>query len=95
MNKILVVLALISVALSCGVLYAGQDSAPEKTARGTQNIVSGWVEVPKRMVDATRETRNPIWGVVAGVFQGTLKAVSKTASGVTDVVTAHADTEKK
>ena len=63
-------------------------SVGEKAARGTKNVLFGWTELPKRVVDITKETNNPIWGLVAGVFQGTLKAVARTFSGVVDVVTA-------
>ena len=63
-------------------------SVGEKAARGTKNVLFGWTEIPKRVVDITQETNNPIWGLVAGVFQGTLKAMARTFSGVVDVVTA-------
>lgn len=66
----------------------------EKAARGTKNILFGWTELPKQIVDITKETKNPIWGVVAGTFQGTLKAMARTASGVSDVVTAPIAPEK-
>ena len=60
----------------------------EKVARGTKNIVFGWTELPKRIVDLTTETNNPIWGFFAGTYQGVLKALTRTVSGVSDVVTA-------
>jgi len=60
----------------------------DKAARGLENIFFGWTEVPKRVVDITQETNNPFWGLFAGTFQGTLKAMARTTSGVSDVVTA-------
>ena len=60
----------------------------DKAARGGKNVLFGWTELPKRIVDITKESNNPIWGVLAGTFQGTLKAVARTASGVSDIVTA-------
>ena len=65
-----------------------------KVARGFKNVILGWTEIPKRMVDITNETNDPIWGVFAGTFQGTLKAMARTASGVSDVVTAPISPEK-
>ena len=65
-----------------------------KVARGLKNALLGWTEIPKRMVDITNETNDPVWGVFAGTFQGTLKAIARTASGVSDVVTAPISPEK-
>jgi putative exosortase-associated protein (TIGR04073 family) len=59
-----------------------------KAARGTKNVLFGWTEIPKRVVDITQETNNPFWGLLAGTFEGTLKAMARTVSGVSDVVTA-------
>jgi len=58
-----------------------------KVERGVGNVLFGWTEIPKRVVDMTKETRNPIWGLAAGVYQGTGKAFARTASGVCDVAT--------
>ena len=66
----------------------------DKAARGAKNVLFGWTELPKRIVDITKETNNPVWGVLAGTFQGTLKSVARTASGVSDVVTAPVMPEK-
>lgn len=60
----------------------------DKAARGVKNILFGWTEIPKRVVDISQETNNPFWGLLAGTFQGTLKAMARTVSGVSDVVTA-------
>ena len=59
-----------------------------KAARGAKNVLFGWTELPKRVVDVTRDSRNPIWGIFAGGFQGALKAMARTASGVMDIATA-------
>jgi len=58
-----------------------------KAERGVKNVLFGWTEIPKKVVDITKETKNPIWGAVAGVFQGTCNAFARTASGVVDVAT--------
>ena len=66
----------------------------DKAARGLNNVLLGWTELPKRVVDITKETNNPIWGLFAGTFQGLLKAMARTASGVSDVLTAPIDPDK-
>jgi len=66
----------------------------EKAARGVKNILLGWTEIPKRVINITKETQNPIWGLFVGTYEGTLKAVGRTLSGVCDVLTAPIDPEK-
>ncbi|MBL7156797.1 MAG: exosortase system-associated protein, TIGR04073 family [Candidatus Omnitrophica bacterium] len=95
------VLTILILAVPSALLYADTGATTvedeivsyrldvgSKAARGTKNILFGWTELPKRVVDITKESNNPIWGLLAGTFQGTLKAMARTASGVTDVVTA-------
>jgi len=66
----------------------------DKAARGLNNVLFGWTELPKRVVDITKETNNPVWGLFAGSLQGLLKAMARTASGVSDVLTAPIDPDK-
>ena len=68
------------------ILYRQQVG--DKAARGVNNVLFGWTELPKRVVDITKESNNPIWGLFAGTFQGILKAMARTASGVGDILTA-------
>jgi len=58
-----------------------------KAERGVKNVLFGWTEVPKKIVDITKETRNPLWGALAGTWQGGCDAFARTASGVVDVAT--------
>jgi len=46
----------------------------QKAERGFMNVAFGWTEIPKRIVDKTKETNNPITGLLLGVFQGSCKA---------------------
>jgi len=108
MKKFFVItLMLLLIAGPSSLLYAGEAAVStdetvssyrlqvgEKAARGTKNVLFGWTEIPKRVVDLTKETNNPIWGVLAGTFQGTLKAVVRTASGASDVITAPISPDK-
>ena len=73
----------------------------EKAARGVKNVLTGWMEIPKGIVDVTQASKDPknpapgvIWGFLAGTFQGTIKAMVKTASGTVDIVTAPITPEK-
>ena len=59
----------------------------QKAERGFGNVVFGWTEIPKRIVDKTKETNNPIKGLVLGILQGTGKAFARTVSGVGDLIT--------
>ena len=102
MKKFVIFVLVILFIAGNSVLLHAKDVAPsdkgdttayrlaigEKAARGTKNILFGWTEIPKRVVDITKETNNPLWGAVAGGFQGILKAMARTFSGVVDVVTA-------
>ena len=59
----------------------------QKAERGFNNAIFGWTEIPKRVVDKTREYNNPIKGLLLGVFQGTCKAFARTASGLSELAT--------
>lgn len=58
----------------------------QKAERGFMNAAFGWTEIPKRIVDKTKET-NPIKGLALGLFQGTCRAFARTVSGVADLAT--------
>lgn len=58
----------------------------QKAERGFNNAVFGWTEIPKRVVDKTKES-NPIKGLLLGVFQGSCKAFARTASGLSELAT--------
>jgi putative exosortase-associated protein (TIGR04073 family) len=58
----------------------------QKAERGFNNAVFGWTEIPKRIVDKSKET-NPIQGLILGLWQGTCKAFARTVSGAAELVT--------
>ncbi len=76
-------------------LQESRKQIGQKAERGLENALFGWTEIPKRVVDITKESRNPFWGVLAGLYQGTLKAFAKTASGVVDIVTCGLKSDEK
>lgn len=57
-----------------------------KAERGIKNILFGWTEIPKSIINVTRESKNPIWGLTGGALQGLGRAFPRTVSGVADVV---------
>ena len=89
------ILTLLLVAFTIQSAYAANPVALQeyrrqlgyKAAKGIKNILFGWTEIPKRVVDITNQSRNPFWGVAAGLYQGTCQAFARTASGVVDVAT--------
>ena len=57
-----------------------------KAERGIKNILFGWTEIPKSIIQVTRDSKNPIWGLTGGTLKGIGKAFPRTVSGVADVV---------
>lgn len=57
-----------------------------KAERGVKNILFGWTDIPKSIIQVTRDSKNPIWGLTAGTFKGIGKAFPRTVSGVADLV---------
>ncbi|MCK5451470.1 MAG: exosortase system-associated protein, TIGR04073 family [Candidatus Omnitrophica bacterium] len=94
MKRFIVLILVMGMALSfSGVALAAEgssggypDGPVQKAERGFNNILFGWTEIPKRIVDETKAS-NPVKGLVLGLFQGTCKAFARTASGAADVIT--------
>jgi len=78
------------ILTSAGSFAAEKGKYPpgpiQKLERGFTNTVFGWTEIPKRIVDKTKET-DPIRGLLLGSFQGTCKAFARTVSGLSEVAT--------
>jgi len=79
----LIVLMILSV---CSMAYAGDKAATSKVERGTRNIVLGWTEIPKSVMDTTKE-KNALIGFTFGALEGILNAFARTVSGIADVGT--------
>lgn len=63
-----------------------QRGAGMKAERGVKNILFGWTEIPKSIIQVTRDSKNPIWGLTGGTLKGVGKAFPRTVSGAADVV---------
>ena len=57
-----------------------------KAERGIKNILFGWTDIPKSIIQVTRDSKNPIWGLTAGTLKGIGKAFPRTVSGAADLV---------
>jgi len=57
-----------------------------KAERGMKNILLGWTDIPKSIIQVTKDSKNPIWGLTGGTLQGIGKAFPRTVSGIVDVV---------
>ncbi|NQT90765.1 MAG: exosortase system-associated protein, TIGR04073 family [Candidatus Omnitrophica bacterium] len=91
MKKIFVVGLLICFVIGAmSQMAVAQQKAQErgdtvKTTAG--NLVLGWTEIPKSIVEVTKDTDNPFLGITAGLLKGIANAFSRTTAGVADVVT--------
>lgn len=72
-----------------GAVAPGQHKAGpiDKAQRGFNNAAFGWTEIPRKIVDKTKETQNPFAGLLIGGWQGSCKAFARTASGASELVT--------
>ena len=81
----------ISPAKRCAYTNAARDAAKHgadsQAERGVRNILFGWTDIPRAIIKVTMDTRNPVWGLAAGTFNGIGKAFPRTVSGFSDVMT--------
>ena len=61
-----------------------------KVTTGLSNMAMGWIEIPKNAINVTNDidTKYVVFGFVGGLIKGTLHAVGRTLTGVSDFVTA-------
>lgn len=57
-----------------------------KAERGIKNILFGWTDIPRSIIQVTKDSKNPFWGLTAGTLKGVGKALPRTISGIADVV---------
>ncbi len=84
--KKVVVIVLAVLFVSCFVsttfaATAGEVGAgmAQKLGRGLVNAASGWIELPKEMVNTGKE--NPLLGLTYGAVKGSAKTVVRTGAG--------------
>lgn len=89
MRKMFSVLLVVCMILSLTsiVFAAASPNVDEKVNRGSKNLLLGWTDIPKNIVDTSKRDKNiaaPVIGTVKGFFQ----AVARTVSGAVDIVTS-------
>ncbi len=61
----------------------------DKALHGIANLTTGFLEVPKNMINTTNaEGSNIFFGVFGGAFKGTIDAVGRIGAGIADLLTA-------
>ncbi|NQT47083.1 MAG: exosortase system-associated protein, TIGR04073 family [Candidatus Omnitrophica bacterium] len=95
MKKAVVTGLLLFIALTVmanGLVFAKTlDGPSQKLERGAKNLVWGWTELPKSIVNTTKET-NILKGILFGTLKGVANAFGRTTSGLVDTVTFPAGT---
>lgn len=90
MKKIFQSLLVIFVLFFSGPYAAMADSYPENVVRkfenGAANAVSGFMEIPKNVMIASRE-EGPLYGMTFGLVAGILHTVGRTLYGILDMAT--------
>jgi len=91
-----IILASLIVCLSATTLLAAQDAQEDKSkqwldnmaynfGRGVVNCLTFWVEAPRNLI--YENVRNPLYGSLQGVIDGSFLSVARAFGGVTDVLT--------
>jgi len=86
-RSLLVLLLVVSMVLAfSAVTLAAPKASSEKLERGSKNLVLGWTEIPKNIVDTSKKS-GVIVGVTVGTIKGVLQAFARTVSGAVEVAT--------
>ena len=62
------------------------DSVASKFGRGFANTATGWLELPKNIMN-TSKSSNVGYGITIGLFQGIINTVGRTLTGVVELGT--------
>jgi len=57
-----------------------------KLIRGAHNVIFGWIEIPKTIMNETVMV-DPLTGFVTGFVQGTAKGIERTGVGAVEILT--------
>jgi len=58
----------------------------DKFLGGATNVATGWLEIPKCIINATNEY-NALFGVTGGAFNGFVNFFGRTLVGLVDIIT--------
>lgn len=91
MSKVIKIILLASTLMFGISAHAGQPGYAEtvrlKLGSGFANALTGFVEIPKNMINTTNQSGNVFFGIVGGGGKGLLHMLGRTIAGVVDVVT--------
>lgn len=77
----LTLLLMVSFAMPVMAADSYGENTAEKATRGGANILTGWLEVPKQIYQASREY-NVLVGITFGTVNGVAHTVARTGAGV-------------
>lgn len=92
----------IAVILSCSLLASQTASAnsqnclscfTSKVSQGTANIVTGFIEIPKNVVNISHD-QNILVGITWGTLRGVAHAISRTLVGGVELISSPIATEE-
>lgn len=88
---------LISVLMSINSVQAEehgsyQRNVMEKAGNGIANLMTGWLEMPKNVINTTNNS-NILFGVLGGMVKGTVNMMGRMGVGLVDLVTCPIPTQ--
>lgn len=99
MKKMTFIIVFITLVFVSGnICFAEQpDPRGAKLKRGAVNVFTGFLELPKQVRNEWRESENgpeKVGGLFGGLVKGVVQAISRTGSGLWDVVSFNVDLPK-
>ena len=61
-------------------------AADNRCATGASNVVGGWLEFPKNVVNVTNKSNFIIYGLFGGLFKGAIDTIGRTGGGLVDLI---------
>lgn len=86
------VLLLLSLSAAAEEHGSYQRNVAEKAGNGIANLATGWLEMPKNIINITNE-HNIVFGVLGGMLKGTVNMMGRMGVGLVDLVTAPIPTQ--
>lgn len=69
-----------------------QRDVMEKAGNGIANLVTGWLELPKNVINITNDS-NIVFGVLGGMVKGSVHMMGRMGVGLVDLITAPIPTQ--
>ena len=76
----------LSALVLCPAAISQADSATTKLGRGIANVITGWVEIPKR-ISETSQAQGTMAGITWGLLRGLGYGFVRTAAGCYELFT--------